>query len=986
MDPWPPEMHRYPGYTRGRLRKTLDRMRGLVHPERLVFESLLIAGPVGRIGYAQARDLDYRDARLGERLGPPWATYWVRASATVPVAWRGSRVDLVWVTGTESTLWEGGVPAQGLVSGQVDRPVAPLIAAAEGGEPLEVTIELACNPMFGASGMSELPATLERAELARFDPEAWRLLHNYRVLVELECEHPAGLDESWAGELLRELNRFCNLWVAEDRTTWSEASAVLAPLLKRRNGSSVHQMSAIGHAHLDTAWLWPLAETWRKCQRTFSTQLALMRDYPEHRFACSSAQHYAWVAEREPELFAAIVERVATGQWVPVGGTWVEPDCNLPAGESLVRQFLHGQRFFERELGGRATEFWNPDVFGYCNQLPQIVRGAGMTRFLTQKLSWNRFTSLPFHTFSWEGLDGSRITTHFPPADTYNADASVAERRRSAAHYRDHDRSRHSLLVFGHGDGGGGPTAEMLETLRRTADLQGVPRTALTSSKEFFDALESDAGELPVVVGELYFEYHRGTYTSQAEIKRRNRRCEGLLHDAELLAAIASRLDRTAPYPRARLDELWRLLLLNQFHDILPGSSIGEVYADARAQLARVTDEASSLCADALGSGRVPLNTIGCDRGEVAELDDELVFVEAPAYGTGAIAEAPAPVRLEETDGGFVLDNGNLRAVLGRDGALLSLRLGSREALAAPGNRLELYEDVPVEWDAWDIDPFHLETGRSCDPATAATISHAGPLRAQLEFEFRLGDASRLVQQVRLDAEARRLEFRCRVQWHERHRVLKVAFPLLVHAERAVYEMPFGHVERPTHYSTAADLARFEVPGHRWADVSEHGYGVALLNDCKYGHSAFGSTLRLTLLRAPTSPDPEADQGTHLFAYALMPHLGGWREARVIAEARRFNHPLHWVSRPAGPVSFASVDDDNIVLDTIKRAEDSDALVLRLYEAHGARGVASVQLGFPFSEARLANLLEDPGPHADASNGVIAVPYRPYEIVTLIVS
>jgi alpha-mannosidase len=988
------EMQRYPAYTRGRLTQTLSRLRWRVHPDRQPLDGLWISPPVDRIDYAAAQELEYRPAELGERLGPAWSTYWLRAQATVPVRWQGSRIDLRWVTGTESTLWLGGRPAQGLVSGDYERPTAPLLASAAGGERIDLEIELACNSYWGAGArLTERPATLEAAEIVRFDPEAWRLFHDFRVLVELEAEHGSGLDESWAGELLNRLNSFCNLWDPDERETWPEAAAQLAPLLEHRNGSRTHELAALGHGHLDTAWLWPLAETWRKCQRTFSTQLALMREYPEHRFGCSSAQHYAWVKERDPDMYAEIRRRVAGGQWVPVGGTWIEPDCNLPAGESLARQFLFGQRFFEQELGGRAKEFWNPDVFGYANQLPQIMRGAGIGRFLTQKLSWNRFTSPQFHTFAWEGLDGTRVTTHFPPADTYNSDASVADLRRSARAYKDHDRSGHGLLLFGHGDGGGGPTPQMLETLRRVGDLQGVPRTTLTTSEEFFEALEADAGELPRIVGELYFEYHRGTYTSQAAVKRDNRRCERLLHDAEFLSAAAAR-SCGREYPRAELTELWQQLLLNQFHDILPGSSITQVYDDSAGQLAAVAAGAERLITAAGGAlaaegeGSVPINTVGSPRAEVSERPGGgVVFVRAPSYGSGEVTRPPDAVEIEQGPAGFILRNGQLSARLAGDGSLVSLTLRGvdRQCLAQPGNRFELYDDRPLDFDAWDVDPFHLETGRPTAGAHSARVRLDEPLRGELEFEHELGRGSTLTQVVRLDAGAVRLEFHTEVEWHERHRMLKVAFPLLVRAERATYEMPFGHAERPTHYSTAADLARYEVPGHRWGDLSEHGFGVALLNDNKYGYSSFEGTLRLSLLRASTSPDPHADQGQHRFAYALYPHRGGWRDAGVVAEARKFNQPLVWAAGASPTATLAQVDDANLVLDTIKLAEDSDALVLRLYEAHGARGSASAALGVPFERVHLANLLEDAGPELAVADGVIAIDYRPYEILTLLV-
>jgi alpha-mannosidase len=897
--------------------------------------------------------------------------------ATVPAAWAGSPVDLVWVTGTESTLWREGRPVHGLARERTACPVD--------GEQLALSIELACN---------DQPAELVRCEIARRDPEAWHLLHDFRVLAELEADAAHGLDPTWAGELLHELNRFCNVWAPDDRATWPAAAAILAPLLGRRNATRVHELFAIGHAHLDTAWLWPLDESYRKCQRTFTTQLALLRAYPEHRFACSSAQHYAWVRDRDADLYAEIREAVADGRWVPVGGTWVEPDCNLPAGESLARQFLYGQRFFERELGRRATELWNPDVFGYAGQLPQIMRAAGIARFLTQKLSWNRFTTPPSHTFAWEGIDGSRVVTHFPPADTYNARADVAELRRSARAYRDHDRSRHSLLVFGHGDGGGGPTPEMLETLRRARDLQGLPRTTIASSEAFFEALEDDAEELAVIVGELYFEFHRGTYTSQAAIKRANRRCEAVLHDAEFLATAAAAIAGSA-YPGDELGELWRTLLLHQFHDILPGSSIGEVYAEAAPRLEALERDADALrhaagtALTGAGDEPIPINTIGAPREELAERPDgTLAFVVAPPYGLGRCGRAPDGVRLEARDGGYLLANAALAVELAHDGSVVSLRLAAsgREALAAPGNRFELYEDLPLQWDAWDVDPFHLETGRPCAGAHAHRVVRADDLRAEIAFDHVIGAASRLTQVVRLDAGARRLELHTEVRWRERHRLLKVAFPLLVHAERASYEMPFGHAERPTHFSTAADLARYEVPGHRWADLSEHGFGVALLNDGKYGHSAHGNVLRLSLLRAPTHPDPEADQGDHRFAYAVLPHAGDWRTGGVVAEARRFNQPLVWSAGLSGtePRSLASVDDDNLVLDTIKRAEDGDAVVLRLYEAHGGRGTARVRLALPFAGACRANLLEDPGDELEVDGEEIVVSYRPHEIITLI--
>ncbi len=937
-------MIRHLGYTRDRLALMSQRLQERIYPEARPADTVLVAGPVDRISWDDAQALAYRPAEIGERFGPLWATYWFRVRATVPEEWRGRRVDLLFDSQSESALWRDGRIEQGLNSGgDGERPDALLARSAEPG-PLELQIELACNGMFGEKAN---PAELKRCDIALFDPEAWQLFFDFETLRALEAETG---DEAWSGRLREELNRFCN----------EGDPAILSALYAHHTATHAHELAAIGHAHIDTAWLWPLAETYRKALRSFSSQLRYMDDYPEYRFACSQAQQYAWIKERNPDLWARIRAAVERGQWVPVGGSWVEPDCNLPSGESLLRQFVHGQRWFEAELGRRHREFWSPDAFGYAGQLPQILRECGISRFLTQKLSWNRFNQPEHHTLTWQGDDGSEVLAHYPPADTYNSEVTVGELLKVAREYRDHDHSPTSLLVFGYGDGGGGPTRSMLETLRRAADLQGLPRTAQRTSEEFFGALEAGGEDRPVVVGELYFEYHRGVYTSQARTKRGNRRGEQALHDAEFIACLG------AAYPRAELDRLWKLLLLQQFHDILPGSGIGLVYEDAERDLAAVESGARAL----VPPGATLVNTVGFARREV--VGDGMVA--AAPYGAAHPVEPGDEVSVD----GLTLENAHLRVRLSPGGAVESVlhKAGAREALAAPGNRLELADDRPVAFDAWDIDPSALETRRDYAPATS-WHAHATPLRAEITFE-RPG----LTQIVRLDAGSRRLEFRTTVDWHEEHTLLTVCFPLAVHARTATYEMPFGFAERPTHWSTSWDRARYEVPGHRWADVSEHGFGVALLNDCKYGWSCFGGELRLSLLRSPRMPDPNADKGRHEFAYALLPHAGGWREAGVVGEAACFNAPLRTTGATV-PESFASVDDPNVVLDTIKRAEDSDALVLRLYEAHGGRGLARVRVGEPFASARRVNALEDDGDALGVEGDTVLVPYRPHEIVTI---
>ena len=489
--------------TRARLAHVAERLRAAIHPERATVDELEIAAAPGRISHAQARELEYRPAAFGTDLGPLFATHWLRVASTVPESWAGSRVDLIVRTGGEATLWIGRRLIQGLNSGgRQPRPDATLVERAAGGERVECELELASNDPFGYGETGEGALArfeLEACELARFDADAWRRFHDFEVLRELELE--PDLEPAWAGELLAGLNDFCN--------TGDEA--ILTALLARRAQEGGHEVSAVGHAHLDTAWLWPLEETERKALRTFSTQLRLLDEYPGYVFAVSQAQQLAWVKARDPGMWGELVKRDG---FHGVGGCWVEPDTNLPAGESLARQLIYGQRFFERELGRRCTELWLPDTFGYSGQLPQLMRLAGMTRMMTQKLSWNAFNPPEHHTLQWEGIDGSAVLVHFPPADTYNAEATVAEVQESVRRFRDHERSRDSLLVFGYGDGGGGPTRAMLERLRRMRDLRGMPRVELRTPEAFFDRVEATSRDLRTVTGELYFEYHRGTYTT----------------------------------------------------------------------------------------------------------------------------------------------------------------------------------------------------------------------------------------------------------------------------------------------------------------------------------------------------------------------------------------------------------------------------------------------------------------------------------------
>ena len=1005
---------RYAGYTRARLAQFSRRLKRAIYPEREKVERMELAGPLDRISFEQAQALGFRTVQPGEPLGPLWSTYWARVTARIPESWRGSRVDLYWDSRSEALLWLDGRSRQGLNPG---RHFAPLTPKAVGGETLTFFVEIACNRAFGNAEAGHPPSEpyqLQACEIRRFDPDAWSLFHDFDVLCQLEADReppqtprstggvapkivrPA-LDTTWAGRLLHDLNAVCNVLDPDDKSTWAEGRAILDALLDVGNGDVVHQLSAIGHAHIDTAWLWPIEETRRKCQRSFATVVALMDEYPEFKFACSQACQYAMIEESDPDLFARIKRKVENGQWIPIGGSWVEPDCNLPSGESISRQFLYGQRYFEKTFGQRARIFWNPDVFGYSGQLPQLMREAAMDRFLTQKLSWNRFTAPPHHSFFWRGIDGSEVLTHFPPVDTYNGMATMEELRYHAANYKDADRSAEALYLFGYGDGGGGPDAMMIEALRRADDLLGVPRSTNRDPNDFFDRLERDSGKLGTIEGELYFEYHRGTYTSQAEVKRLNRKLEGQLQTLEFLAAASALAGKPAPL-RTGVEALWRTLLTNQFHDILPGSSINEVYIRTRRELGETSERVAALSqqlADQFassGSRRVPINPTGFVRAEVAAAPDgDLVHVVAQAFSAGQTEKPDDDVKVREAgDGTIILENQHLRAVLSPGGGVVSLvhRESGREALQAEANRFVLFDDRPTQYEAWDIDPFALETGRESEPAKGGTVTLRGPLRAEATFTRKLGKHSRLTQTIRLDAGSAHLEFDSEIDWRERRTLLKVVFPLNCKSSFATYETMFGAVARPTHANTDADLAQFEVPGHRWADLSEPGFGVSLLTDASYGYATYGSTMSLSLLRGTMSPDAHADVGMHRLRYALYPHNGDWRDAQTLRQAHCFNRPLLWTGDCAGTIlsrPLVGSEAPNIVLDSIKPAEDGNGFVLRLYESSGCATKTRLKFGLAVKSVHLSNTLEDLLAPIAVDSGSCLLDLRPFQIMTLLI-
>ncbi len=754
-----------------------------------------------------------------------------------------------------------------------------------------------------------------------------------------------------------------------------------------------------GHAHLDLAWLWPLAETRRKALRTGWTAVNLIAAYPEFTFNQSSAQFYAFVAQDDPELIQRISQAVATGQWEPVGGMWVEADCNMPCGESFARQLLYGQQLFKRMFGRTHRVGWLPDSFGLSPGLPQLFASAGITGLFAQKVNGADTNQFPYDLYWWQGLDGSRVLVHAfeNPDGHYDAMLGPEAMVRTWQNFRGKHVHGQSLLTIGYGDGGGGPTAEMIEKSRLLAGYPVLPRAAFGRADELFDRLLGTAAarQLPVWNGELYLEFHRGTYTTQGRLKRLHRRAERDLVAAEVVGALRALAgDATVSADPAQLTPSWHTLLLNQFHDILPGSSIREVNVQAEAQLAEVVAAASRALGQHLdglrellgGGGEQPglllVNPDLCSRPVRAAVDASVAGAQ-PVDGGAVVAAAQRIGGLEAkivtdlappaglTASGRLLENGFVRVELDDSGALASVfdKAAGREVLAGRGNQIWAYVDKPRLYDAWEIDESYQGAGQEIGPAESVELTEAGPHRAAIRVSRRFRSGT-IVQDVRLWANSPRVDFHTVIDWHDRHWLVQARFPLAIRAAQASFETAFGVVQRPTHRNTSWDAAKFEVPGHRFADLSETGYGVALLNDGRYGYHAIGGELGISLLRSPVYPDPLADEGRHEFSYALLPHAGSWQEAGVLAEAEDLNRPLLTMPvQAAGPASLRPLRLAGLPLGlgALKPAEDGNGYVLRCYEPYGARGEVSLDLPAGWRLAGELDVLERPAGDAALS-------------------
>ncbi|WP_433734666.1 alpha-mannosidase [Nocardia sp. CA-129566] len=981
-----------------------ERITPAIYPEAVPLKASIWVAPDEPVPVAEGLAAPRTPIESGARWGAPWGTSWLTVEATVPDAWAGKTVEAIIDLGFDQNMT--GFQCEGLVYRSDGSPVKGLhprnqwvrvASPAVGGEHVVLHVEAASNPiipfsptMLGdkSTAGDEPQYRLGRMDLAVFDEEVWLLVQDLEVLGELMHEMPE--DPARRYDIVRAIERALDAVDLQNvNSTAAAARACLVDVLAAPAVASAHKISAVGHAHIDTAWLWPLRETVRKVARTTANMTALLAEEPEFIFAMSQAAQYDFIKRHRPEIYAKVKSAVSQGRFVPTGGMWVESDTNMPGSEAMARQFVHGKRFFLEEFGVESQEAWLPDTFGFAAGLPQIIKAAGCKWLLTQKISWSQINQFPHHTFLWEGIDGSRIFTHFPPVDTYNCSMQGREIAHAARNFKDKGRASMSLAPTGWGDGGGGTTREMVAKAARMRNLEGSPKVVWDKPADFFAKAEAEYRNPPVWVGELYLELHRGTLTSQAKTKQGNRRSEHLLREAELWAATAA-VRKDGEYPYAALDRIWKTVLLYQFHDILPGSSIAWVHRDAERTYAAVAQELTTIIERAqwaLGGERTGPNIFN---------PAPHTWRSVPAGGAAAVAAGHPCSVAERAGGGFVLDNGLLRVEVDAHGLVVSVfDLEARRETLAPGsvaNLLQLHPDFPNAWDAWDVDLFYRNQATDLTEAdfVAAETDSQGSAMVLVGRSF---GSSKVEQSLVVRAGARGLDINTNVDWHETEKFLKLAFPLDIHADRYACETQFGHLFRPTHTNTSWEYAKFEAGNHRFVHFAEPGWGVALVNDSTYGHDvtrtvradgATTTTLRVSLLRAPRFPDPETDHGAHHFRHSLIP---GASIGDAVCAGYRINLTPARPGVAEAVEPLFTIDNDAVVTSAVKLADDgSGDVVLRVYEAHGGRASALVAVGFGFTGFQVCDLLERPLPGdtpASPEGTGVRLRLRPFQLVTL---
>jgi len=987
----------------------------------------------------------WRDCPPGTAWGEPWGSAWFAGACTVPESCAGSPLFVrVETDGIEAFLFVDGRP-RGIFTHPRDgadignHHTVMALATPQAGQRLDLAVEayaghpcVGSQPFDTATSQGRYPARYPRTfgsvTLMRRRDDVMNFVFDLDAVAQLAEALPA---ESFRrGALLRVLEEVFRL-VPQDpaqvpewewRPALQAAREVLARALAIPAEPSSPFAGLIGHSHMDTAWMWTIEETARKCARTYSNVLNLMEQYPEFTFVQSTPFHAELMRRHYPGIFEGIKARVAEGRWEPNGGMWIECDCNLTGGEAMVRQFLRGIGYTREHFGYTPDTFWLPDTFGYSAAIPQIMQGCGLRYFLTTKLTWNEVNTFPFDTFRWRGLDGSEVLAHFndiqcwPDPRTLRAKlhgGGPRDFRTVENHIRHKDLNDRRLISYGMGDGGGGPQFEMIEMARRCADLEGCPRASHTTVSAFMRGLETGSAAIPVYSGELYLEGHRGSLTSMHEIKRGNRRAELALRDAEFVVVAAGRCADAEV--RCRLDAAWDMLLVNQFHDILPGTSIPEVHDRAVRELRSIEQEAQEIVARLIGrpekSGADLWNSLSWPRGGVLAIagtptgthaigdgsqrvtcldGQELLLVKGPVVPPmgscrvefGGEGGGVSPFRYD----GASLITPDVALRFDEAGGIISLRtVASGREFCRDGCAMNTFlfgEDVPAAWDAWDIDEDQeLKLQRETRLLSREVVAD-GPLEFRLRSVHAIGRCSTLRQDLIVRAGSPIVRFETEIDWREKHSLLKVSFPAALNVASARHEIQFGHIERPVARNHSFDQVKFEVCQHKWSDLSENRHGLALLNDGKYGISTHGGEMRLTLMKGGTHPDPRGDEGLHRTAYALAPHEGGFSAEAVVRPAYEFNVPL-LAGASEAPAPLAVPSESNIVVESVKPAADGRGFVVRLYEAERSGGRVRVDFGCPVGQVLRCNLLEEDGEALDSSGNGVWLDFRAFGIITL---
>ena len=999
-----------------------------------------------RLPLRDTHQLPRKPITEGEVWGEDWDSGYFLLHTTVPAQWENHELVARLAFGGEALIYdEHSVPLYGLTNGSQYNPFYIKDLYRLGTYPakagIKLLVEAAANGLFGLTRTDVLPsranpdrhghwkAKLGKLLIGVWDEPMWELLLDVRHLWNLY--NVLDPESVRAARCIRALSETMNVYAQKGPQA---ARIILSSELGKASNASSLKTTVVGHAHIDTAWLWPLAETRRKVARTFASQLELITRYPQYIFGASSPQHYQWMKEDHPVLFQKIRQAVADGRWEPQGGMWVEPDCNLVSGESLVRQILHGKNWFKREFGQEVATCWIPDVFGYPASLPQILAKAGLPFFLTQKMSWSKFNQFPHDTFRWRGIDGSTVLTHFPPEQTYNSDGLPGDLIKAERAFHEKDRLDEFMTLLGIGDGGGGPKEEHIEHILRSRNLENVPKAEFGTAVDYFQRLNISQATLDSWTGELYLEYHRGTYTTQAWMKRCNRRLEEGLRSLEALLCCLP----AAEYPRQEMDSLVKTMLMLQFHDILPGSSIHQVYEDAKAIYIQAfstierlttslvsrmfTQEDDSLVVynclvehgrcivrlpiahaqraffDNWGS-QVPTQTIQ-DFNGVQVL---AALVEVPSQGfltlhTGEVVTQSTDIRekVSKEENAFdtlVLENSKAFYRFAPDASIVEAydKVNGRTIVPQgdKGNLLAIYHGIPHNYEAWDIDFYYTEQVNAHVQGISFERTGKGPVLDGIRFHLRIGESD-LIQDICLTTDSPSLTFHTWIDWKETRKLLRVEFPVDPLATEANCEIPFGFISRPAMVNTGWDFAKFEFCARRFVDVSVAGYGIALINESKYGYSCRDGRLGMSLLRSPLNPDPDADIGKHEFSYRLLPHTGRLVDSVVLQEAALFSHqPQVFPSVSLRRTSLCRTTSlplhivgEGVTVEALKLAELENARVIRLVESRGQRSTIRLESSTPGTSVVETDLMEHMLAGARPCGLPFDITFNPFEIRT----